>query len=188
MLRRSYFSELLDERIQIKVVARVTRTIDKYHGFDNYIVLTHPKYLEGIGMKLKERMLETLRTKPELRPDDFLNVSPACWDYLANWDAKQAAIKQKLDEEADREEDLQIRREEAMINGEEPPKEPRKKKKSLKLKCIEGRLQKRARNEHHAKIRGHVMHGHEYKGWKGAELATLKVTREGRKNKATNDA
>mmetsp|Transcript_14780 Transcript_14780/g.23370 ORF Transcript_14780/g.23370 Transcript_14780/m.23370 type:complete len:81 (-) Transcript_14780:256-498(-) len=43
VLRKEYYSEILDERISLPIVARVTRTIDKYQGFDNYIVLTSPK-------------------------------------------------------------------------------------------------------------------------------------------------
>eukprot|EP00472_Partenskyella_glossopodia_P012850 CAMPEP_0197517078 /NCGR_PEP_ID=MMETSP1318-20131121/2043_1 /TAXON_ID=552666 /ORGANISM="Partenskyella glossopodia, Strain RCC365" /LENGTH=155 /DNA_ID=CAMNT_0043066343 /DNA_START=188 /DNA_END=654 /DNA_ORIENTATION=+ len=138
------------------MAAGVMRTIDKYMGFDNYIVLANPKCLEGLGMQLKTRMLDKLRSEPSLGPEDFLNVSPECWQYLEKFDEKEKMKQEAADKEAQEDELRLIEEEaewmqyrkdraEAIESGSKPPKPPQKKKvkKSLKQHCIDTRIAKR---------------------------------------------
>mmetsp|Transcript_37379 Transcript_37379/g.72405 ORF Transcript_37379/g.72405 Transcript_37379/m.72405 type:complete len:232 (+) Transcript_37379:52-747(+) len=158
---KELYSEILDERIRMRVVTNVLRSIDKFMGFDNYIIMTHPRYLEGVGMSLKMRMLDKLRSEPELKPDDFLNVSPECWEYLKEFDHKQAQLEAKAEEKRLKEQEKQLEREQqmaqwreeiarAMESGEEelPPRPVEKKKrKTAKEIHIEKRLAARERRQ-----------------------------------------
>jgi len=175
VLRKEYYSEILDERISLPIVARVTRTIDKYQGFDNYIVLTSPKYLEGIGMKLKNRMFDKMRSQPDISADDYLNVSPKCWEHLAKVDSEKelaASLKQERDET--RLADI-IAREQAQMDhraslrnaqktGAElplPPDRPggaRKKRISVKQTFIKKRQDRRNRVMENKKKRASIAH------------------------------
>lgn len=155
--KKSYYSEILDERIDVKIVTRAMRTVDKYYGFDNYIVLTHPRFLEGLGMKLKERMLDTLRAKPEAAFEDYLNVSPECWDYLKTWDEKVAAKEDKAATAAAEAEAEQIAKEKAQKEGTWV--EPKKKKKSIKQFFIEKRIANRERSARKRMTKSRYVHG-----------------------------
>uniref|UniRef100_A0A7S2XBD7 Large ribosomal subunit protein bL28m n=1 Tax=Lotharella oceanica TaxID=641309 RepID=A0A7S2XBD7_9EUKA len=156
---KELYSEILDERIRMRVVTNVLRSIDKYMGFDNYIIMTNPRYLEGIGMSLKMRMLDKLRSEPDLKPDDFLNVSPECWAYLEEFDQKQAVLEARAEEHRLKEQEKQIEREEQVAQwredmmqakeaGEElPPRPVEKKRKTAKDIHIERRLAARERRQ-----------------------------------------
>jgi len=154
---KEFYSEILGEKMRLKTAPAVLRTIDKYMGFDNYIIMTRPKYLEGVGMQLKTRMMDTLRAQPDKTANDFLNVSPECWEYLKRWD-KDLEQKQMLIENAESTaEAVQIENEkkmadyrkalaEAIAEGTALPPRPeieKPKKKSLKKFFIEKRLAKR---------------------------------------------
>eukprot|EP00123_Amoebidium_parasiticum_P006121 comp17167_c0_seq1/m.16021 comp17167_c0_seq1/g.16021 ORF comp17167_c0_seq1/g.16021 comp17167_c0_seq1/m.16021 type:complete len:168 (-) comp17167_c0_seq1:383-886(-) len=58
----TYFSDILDREISLRMTSQVIRTIDKMKGFDNYILYTRPDNLASEkGLQLKEEMIETLK-------------------------------------------------------------------------------------------------------------------------------
>eukprot|EP00466_Bigelowiella_natans_P006387 jgi/Bigna1/54037/estExt_Genewise1Plus.C_280013 len=168
-----FYSEILEEKIKLRTAPGVMRTIDKYMGFDNYIIMAEPRYLEGLGMQLKHRMLDKMRERPELTAEDCLNVSPECWDYLKKWDQKfadEAALKEKAASESETEKieeeklmaNYRKELQEAIVEGNDLPQrpEPKKKKKiSVKKLFIQKRIAKKEAVERRRKNIASVVHG-----------------------------
>lgn len=48
IFKKTYFSEILQKKIKLNVTSKTFRTIDKYGGFDNYILLTKPEKMDSL--------------------------------------------------------------------------------------------------------------------------------------------
>ena len=68
MQKKKYYSEILDNTINIRLTTAAMRWIDKAGGFDAYIYHTPEKKLQSmLGMALKRRMQEVIE-KFDLTP------------------------------------------------------------------------------------------------------------------------
>jgi len=60
-MRKIFFSDILQKRIEVKVSTKALRTIRKLGGIDNYVLLTREKQLGSLyGEYLRRLMLEKL--------------------------------------------------------------------------------------------------------------------------------
>lgn len=70
LMRRVFYSEILDQHFDITVTRRTLDLVDEAFGFDNYILKTHEVDLKSkLGMTLKRQMLLALVRK-SMYPDD----------------------------------------------------------------------------------------------------------------------
>lgn len=52
------YSEILKKKIRIQMSSKTLKTIDKYGGFDNYVLLTKPKNMDSLfGEYLRKLMM-----------------------------------------------------------------------------------------------------------------------------------
>ena len=62
--RKTYYSEILEEKLKYEMTTSAMRSIDRAGGFDNYILKTSDKRLVSkAAIELKKRMLTVLEMK-----------------------------------------------------------------------------------------------------------------------------
>lgn len=110
ILKRIFYSEILDNWMAINVTTTTLDSIDELYGFDFYILKTHEVDLKSkLGMKLKREMLQTLLDK-SMHPDNEAkreHVYKKYKDFIIpqeeiEWlglDIQEAEAKQELLEE-----------------------------------------------------------------------------------------
>jgi len=66
VVKKKFFSPILDRTMAIRVTTHTMRCIDKAGGFDEYILNTKSHKLDSeLGFKLKAEMKDVLATQPE---------------------------------------------------------------------------------------------------------------------------
>ncbi|XP_022099069.1 39S ribosomal protein L28, mitochondrial-like [Acanthaster planci] len=71
LLKKEFYSEILDRTFTITVTLRTLDLIDEVYGFDFYILKTPPEVLNSmLGMTLKRHMLLRLAEKEKVYPND----------------------------------------------------------------------------------------------------------------------
>uniref|UniRef100_H2YLT0 Large ribosomal subunit protein bL28m n=1 Tax=Ciona savignyi TaxID=51511 RepID=H2YLT0_CIOSA len=70
LFTRSLYSEILDKKFTIAVTALTLDLIDEAYGFDHFILQTSDKILEGLGVRLKRKMLLKLADQENLFPEN----------------------------------------------------------------------------------------------------------------------
>ncbi len=67
--RKTFYSEIFDMKLKLRVTAAAMRWIDKAGGFDSYIYHTPPRKLASkLGVALKERMHQIVQNNPSVQP------------------------------------------------------------------------------------------------------------------------
>ena len=66
VLKRKFYSEVLEQELKITVSVKALRCIDEAGGFDNYIINTHERTLDSkLAIDLKKLMTSVLKCKEE---------------------------------------------------------------------------------------------------------------------------
>lgn len=66
VLKRKFYSEVLEQELKITVSVKALRCIDEAGGFDNYIINTHERTLDSkLAIDLKTLMTSVLKCKEE---------------------------------------------------------------------------------------------------------------------------
>ncbi|XP_074639719.1 large ribosomal subunit protein bL28-like [Acropora palmata] len=69
VVRKTYYSEVLEQKMRFQFSTHALRCIDKAGGFDNYIINTKEKWLHSrTAIELKRLMFEVLRCKEQGMP------------------------------------------------------------------------------------------------------------------------
>ena len=99
--RKTYFSKILDVKLQIRVTTNAMRCIDKAGGFDHYIYHTPPKRLSKLGNYLRQEMLKTIRTKKLEPPRKVgrLHKPPKSWEEMAKTQPGEPTVETQPDKE-----------------------------------------------------------------------------------------
>ena len=69
VVRKTYYSEVLEQKMRFQFSTHALRCIDKAGGFDNYIINTKEKWLHSrTAIELKHLMFEVLKCKEQGMP------------------------------------------------------------------------------------------------------------------------
>ena len=69
IVRKTYYSEVLEQKMRFQFSTHALRCIDKAGGFDNYIINTKEKWLHSrTAIELKHLMFEVLKCKEQGMP------------------------------------------------------------------------------------------------------------------------
>ncbi|XP_015767427.1 PREDICTED: 50S ribosomal protein L28-like isoform X2 [Acropora digitifera] len=69
VVRKTYYSEVLEQKMRFQFSTHALRCIDKAGGFDNYIINTKEKWLHSrTAIELKRLMFEVLKCKEQGMP------------------------------------------------------------------------------------------------------------------------
>ncbi|XP_063413878.1 large ribosomal subunit protein bL28m-like [Mytilus trossulus] len=81
LIRRIFYSEILDKWYHVVVTPRTLDLIDEANGFDNYILKTHERDLNSkLGMNFKRAMLLSL-VRQDMFPEDPEKKQKICDKY-----------------------------------------------------------------------------------------------------------
>jgi len=66
VVHKKVYSEILDQRLPLRVTTTALRFIDRYGGLDNYLTKSHPFRLgKGMVLQLREKILEAKAGKAQ---------------------------------------------------------------------------------------------------------------------------
>ena len=69
VVRKTYYSEVLEQKMRFQFSTHALRCIDKAGGFDNYIINTKEKWLHSrTAIEMKRLMFEVLKCKEQGMP------------------------------------------------------------------------------------------------------------------------
>jgi len=91
---RTFESETLRRRVRLNVTMKALRTIDKYGGFDQYILGVDEQYIPGIGLKLKRQMQAMIKFQPYI--EEYENIQKKQEEYSQKKKAEKIQKKSSI--------------------------------------------------------------------------------------------